>query len=134
MKKIILSIFALLFIQNTMNAGIHYYKDGGGWFGYKYVTTTYWTNGECSVDCTGGGFSRCKAALAILVSSDGPELSPQTLEAIDNTVTLSINANNTNGKFIFDQNLFVTYNYNVVSNRLTFSIYTINEAVTLGLI
>ncbi len=130
----------LFCMHQNADAKITYNKSNGGWFGYHFVTTTDWGNGNIVVACAQPGISKCKAALAIKVSGDGPELSPETLSRIDETVmSLVINdssndTNNRKGKFIFDTDLFVTYDYSANGDLLSFTVYTTKEARDLNLI
>lgn len=119
---------------NNADAKIVFHKSNGGFFGYKFVTSTDWGNGTVVVACTDPGKTRCKMASAALVTPTGPELSPDAFLAIDKTVSSLLSPENTSGKLVYNNSLFVTYKYDVELDDLLVTIYSMDEAKKLGLI
>jgi hypothetical protein len=113
---------------------IKWNKSGGGFFGYKFVTTTYWpADNYAIVACSDPGFTRCRAHFDIVLPN-GPNVSPETLEAIDKTVAALLTPENTSGSLVYNDQYFVGYKYDVDSDNLTFRLYKLSDARELGLI
>ncbi len=135
MKKI---ITVCLFIAglSQMKAAItpEFHRSNGGWFGYKFVTTTTWPDlNKTIVACTDPGLTRCKSA-AIIVMPDGPSLTPETAETIGNIVTGKLTPEKTSGQLLYNETFFVTYSYNIDADDLVYTVYSLGEAKKQGFI
>jgi hypothetical protein len=136
MKKII-TICLLLAGMASARAGTTpiFHKSNGGWFGYKYVTTTTWPDeGITVVACSDPGVTRCKMAAAAIAMPHGPDLTAEHVEGIERAIAGVLTAENTSGTLIYGENFFVTFNYNIEEDDLMFTVYCIQEATELGLI
>lgn len=103
-------------------------KNNGGLFGYKSVI--YNDNGvNATLSCANPGFKRCNSA-ARLESSKG--LTDSDLIEIDNLVYPLIKENNTEGTVIYKELFYIIYNYKEHANKLSYEIYTKEEAKSLG--
>ena len=125
---------ATLFCLNSLDAKVTYFRDHGGLFGYKYVTTTKGSNGDIHVDCTEPGMTRCRPAFMDAVTPGGPILTEEIFDSIDAAVNTAINSGNLNGQLIFNSTFFVTYTYDAATDQLIVNIYSIAEAQALGLL
>lgn len=135
MKKILtLALLVAGLTQLSAKPVIKYNKSNGGLFGYRFVTTTETPEeNKIIVACTDPGLTRCRSALAPVLP-DGSDITPETLENIDRTVTGLLTPEHTSGGVVYNNRLYVRYSYNVERDNLQIEVYTLDGAREEGLI
>lgn len=103
-------------------------KNNGGLFGYK--SFIYNDNGvNATLSCANPGSKKCTSS-ARLDGSKG--ITDSDLIEIDNLVYPLIKESNTDGTVIYKEQYFIIYNYKEQANKLSYEIYTKEEAKLLG--
>jgi hypothetical protein len=110
----------------------------GGFFGYKYINQTSTSNGSGGSNvllaCSDPGSSKCK--LNTSTSMVSGNLNDDDSAAIDVIITnrvLQSNGTESSGQFIYNTDFLVVYNYEIDTDKLTYEVYTREEAIQLGL-
>lgn len=126
----------LLMASSAFSVQVYVTKSKGGLFGYKNVEQTTMNNGQVFLNCTHPGWTRCRYTSGAKISylNTSFEISVETLNKIDETVTKSVTESNMKGKFIFDNTFFISYSYKENSDVLEYEIFLIEEAKDKGLI
>lgn len=135
MKKTMLFCIAL-FSGMAMNAEVFVTQSHGNWWGFKYVQETY-DNANYMLTCQGYGWNRCRFHLLCPEITAQPgygNLTEAALNTIDETVIKNVTESNTSGKFIYNSEFVVVYNYDIDNDKLDYTIYSLEEAKTAGLI
>ncbi len=134
MKKLTAFSIGFVLLANICSAVVIKTKSHGGFFGYKYIDQTSFNNGTTYLSCSDPGFSRCTAIPVAIAIGSPILLTDESSASIENRVMQSINEQNTKGKILFDNSLVIKYHYNVKNDRLRMEIYTLEEALSKGII
>lgn len=132
MKKIAL-LASVMMISSVGLCDIIVTKKNRGLFGYKHVAETV-AEGRHTLTCTDPGLTGCRSELSSFDVDGTLVLTSSEFKIIDKTVDESINENNTKGKFVFDNRCLITYSYDVNSDQVNYTIYSMEEAKEKGLI
>lgn len=133
MKKLIAVCMCLIGFL-SMSAKVTYTKSNGGFFGYKYVDQTTFNNGDSHLQCTDPGWTRCKVTPVQIVLPDGGTVifDEPLFNTIDAVVMRNVTEENPSGSFVFDNQLFVRYSYDVKKDTLIVDVFTLAEARSAG--
>jgi hypothetical protein len=132
-KLILLACLSISFL--SVNARVYYTRSNGFLRHYDYVQQENFNNGDIIMNCSDPGWSRCKPMpLAIVYHGTETPISDSDYMSIDNHIEEVVTEMNTSGAFVFNNSFYVTYNYDVRSDALTTTLYTLEEAKDLHLL
>ncbi len=143
MKKIIILSFLIMTIKgySKMNMQIdgllsvstptysQVNKVKGGLFGYRSVSAGNDTRGNYIVNCSNPGTKKCVAAIVV----NNTPLPLEECDAIDKAVYSLITSDNTSGTTLYKEVYVIAYIYDVDSNKLTYSVYSLDSARENGI-
>lgn len=135
MKKLVLTFtFFISFTALFAGPPLTVYKQRKGLFGYRTVTEN--SNAEAhTLFCQDPGFIGCRPhSISDLVDDDGVPMSEELYFEIDNHIYDKINESHTSGSIVWDNRFFITYRYDVDSDLMSTTFYTLSQARELGLI
>lgn len=109
-------------------------KSNGGLFGYKYVDETSTSNGSGGTNqllaCSDPGWNRCRfnsTARGVLTDNDYDAIDQTIFDAVTKSEEKKVS-----GQFVYNTEFLVVYYYHLSPNKLTYEIFTKDEAAAAG--
>jgi hypothetical protein len=125
--KILLNLFFIILSTNAF-CWIKIDKYNGGLFGYRNVTESH-SGDNHMLGCADPGKNKCRFSS---ISSSGETPSLFQIEQIDIQIQDKLRNENFRGDFIFENSYFVKYIFDYNINKLSYEIYSIQEAKNFG--
>ena len=132
-KYFFLCAIGTLLASFSLHAEIEVTKKNRGLFGYKEITETV-AEGRHTLSCFNPGRMKCKSSLGSYVVDENLTLTEAEFNIIDHRVEELVSEGRSSGRFVFDNKCFVVYSYCENSDTLRFSIYSMEEALEIGII
>lgn len=134
MKKILLlgSIACSTFFCYSSTDDLIVTREHRGIFGYRHVVE-FEGEGHHTLTCSDPGRTRCKTN-GITVIDNTLSLTDTEFDAIDTNVETQIKDGKEAGKFVFENKALILFSYDVDSDRIVYTIYSMTEARSLNLI
>lgn len=118
----------------SVNDNIEVTRDKRRLFGYRDVIETS-GEGRHIINCSNPGHTKCKSVLGLIDLGNGTTLSEGEFDLIDEKVEdLITSSNGSAGRFVFNSKCLIVYRYITSTEKVNYTIYSMDEAKQLGLI